>query len=144
MEVTIRFSSASTPGSGTLSLPVAITMLFASYSVPSTTSLPGAVIRPSPLSQVTLFLRNRNSTPFTLALTTSPLRACIRARSSFTPSTLMPCSAKPCCTSWKFSEDCSSALEGMQPTFRQVPPSVARFSTQAVRSPSWAARMAHT
>ena len=29
------------------------------------------------------------------------------------------------------SDDCSSALDGMQPIFRQVPPRVARFSTQA-------------
>ena len=39
---------------------------------------------------------------------------------------------------------CSSALEGMQPTFRQVPPSVSRPSTQATFRPSWAARMAQT
>jgi len=46
------------------------------------------------------------------------------------------------------SEDESRALEGMQPTFRQVPPSesspFAFFhpSMQAVLKPSWAARMA--
>ena len=43
-------------------------------------------MRPVPFSHVTLFLRNRNSTPLTLAVTTSALRACMRARSSFTPS----------------------------------------------------------
>ncbi len=40
------------------------------------------------------------------------------------------------------SEACSRALDGMQPTFRQVPPRVARESTQAVFRPSWPARMA--
>ncbi len=88
-------------------------------------------MRPLPFSQVTLFFLNRNSTPLTLAVTTSPLRACIRARSSFTPSTTMPWSAKAWPAAWKFSDDCSSALDGMQPILRQVPPSVARFSTQA-------------
>ncbi len=40
------------------------------------------------------------------------------------------------------SEACRSALEGMQPTFRQVPPRVARESTQATFRPSWPARIA--
>ncbi len=101
-------------------------------------------MRPLPLSQVTLFLRNRNSTPLTLAVTTSALRACIFARSSFTPSTITPWSAKSWLAAWKFSDDCSSALEGMQPMLRQVPPRVARFSTQATFMPSCAARMAQT
>ncbi len=37
-----------------------------------------------------------------------------------------------------------SAFDGMQPTFRQVPPRVLRCSTQAVFMPSCAARMAAT
>ena len=46
------------------------------------------------------------------------------------------------------SEDSSSALDGMQPTLRQVPPSAGfpaglfHSSTQAVFRPSWAARIA--
>ena len=39
---------------------------------------------------------------------------------------------------------CKSALDGMQPMLRQVPPSVSRPSTQAVFNPSWAARIAQT
>ena len=101
-------------------------------------------MRPVPFSQVTLFLRNRNSTPFTLAVTTSALRACMRARSSFTLSTSTPWSFSACVAWWNSSDDCSSALEGMQPMLRQVPPSVARFSTQATFMPSCAARMAQT
>jgi hypothetical protein len=38
----------------------------------------------------------------------------------------------------------SRAFEGMQPTLRQVPPCVARFSTTATFMPSCAARMAQT
>ena len=38
----------------------------------------------------------------------------------------------------------ASALDGMQPTLTQVPPCVGRFSTTAVRRPSWAALMAQT
>ena len=127
-----------------LSLPVAITMFLEAYSVPSTETLPGPVTVPAPLSQSTLFFLNRNSTPLTLAPTTSPLRACIRPRSSLTLSIMTPCSEKWSRASAKFSDDCSSALLGMQPIFRQVPPKVARFSTQAVFKPSCAARMAQT
>ena len=46
------------------------------------------------------------------------------------------------CASWKRSLACSSALEGMQPTFRQVPPKLPRLSMQAVVRPSWPSRMA--
>ena len=56
--------------------------------------------------------------------------------------TSMPSSAKSLAAASYISEACSSALDGMQPTFRQVPPSVARFSTQATFSPSWPARIA--
>ncbi len=140
----MRFSSTSTPASGELSLPVAMTMLFAAYSVPATATRPAARMRASPFSQATLFFLNRNSTPRTLALTTSALRACMRARSSLIPSTTMPCSAQACWVAEKFSLECSSALLGMQPMLRQVPPRVARFSAQATFRPSWAARMAQT
>jgi hypothetical protein len=112
--------------------------------VPGDPSPGAAVIFPSPFSQVTLFFLNRNSTPLTLAPTTSALRACIRPRSRLTWPTSTPCSASLWFASSKCSEDCSSALEGMQPTLRQVPPSVARFSTQATFMPSCAARMAQT
>ena len=45
-----------------------------------------------------------------------------RARSSPTSPTLIPCSARACRASTNFSEDCSSAFDGMQPILRQVPP----------------------
>ena len=39
--------------------------------------------------------------------------------------------SKSCCAWWKRCEFASSALDGMQPTFRQVPPRVPRISTHA-------------
>ena len=42
------------------------------------------------------------------------------------------------------SDECKSAFEGIHPTFRQVPPRVSRFSTQAVLRPSCAALIAAT
>ena len=60
----------------------------------------------------------------------------------------MPCSANawPACS--KFSDDCSSAFDGMQPTLVQVPPGAGlpsarvQSSMQAVVKPSCAARIA--
>src|SRR5205814_3001174 len=79
-----------------------------------------------------------------LASTTLAFWAIIAGRSSSTWPVLTPWTAIPCLASSKISEDWSSALDGMQPMLRQVPPSVSRFSIQAVFSPSWAARMAAT
>ena len=64
---------------------------------------------------------------------------CTRFRVGFTS---MPSSAKWLAAASYISEACSSAFDGMQPTFRQVPPSVAPFSTHATLRPSWPARMA--
>ena len=44
---------------------------------------------------------------------------------------------------WLTSDERSSALVGMQPQFRQMPPRCSR-STTAVFMPSWAARIAAT
>src|SRR3990167_8525926 len=58
--------------------------------------------------------------------------------------------AKPSLASWYFQELSSNALDGMQPTFRQVPPRAILpslswyFSIQAVFRPSCAALMAAT
>ena len=70
---------------------------------------------------------------------------CIAPRSSSSPVVFTPhlASAPECASSYS-SEAWSSALEGMQPTLRQVPPSVSRLSTQAVFRPSCAARIAAT
>ena len=82
--------------------------------------------------------------PVVRSFTTLSLRPIIAPRSRPRPSTLMPCAAKCLAASAYFSEDCSNALEGMQPTLRQVPPRAPRPSTQAVFIPSCAARIAAT
>ena len=92
------------------------------------------------------------STPFFLRRKPTPVlssRATSRERSSMTlrssvgaPGTTTPkLAASP--TSWKISAERSSALVGMQPQLRQMPPRCA-CSTTAVRRPSCAARMAAT
>ena len=43
-----------------------------------------------------------------------------------------------------FSEEFNKAFEGMQPVFKQVPPSVGFFSTQATFIPNWDALIAAT
>jgi pyruvate/2-oxoglutarate dehydrogenase complex dihydrolipoamide dehydrogenase (E3) component len=59
--------------------------------------------------------------------------------------TLMPIFAiAPLAAASKYSDAWSSALDGMQPTLTQVPPSVLSISTQTVERPSCAARMAAT
>ncbi len=113
---------------------------------PSVTStLPAPAMRPEPLSQSTLFFLNRNSTPLVSWATEVAFWAIIWTRFSF-GATSMPSSAKWLAAASYISEACNRALDGMQPTFRQVPPSVAPpstpLSTQATFSPSWPARIA--
>jgi hypothetical protein len=101
-----------------------------------------------PCSHVTLFFLKRNSTPLAIFSTIASLRDCIFATSTLAPVTLIPWSARWCETFSYSSEEASSALDGMQPTLRHVPPSLrsprAFFqpSMQAVLKPSCAARMA--
>ena len=82
--------------------------------------------------------------PSMLALTTESLWACMAFRSSFGVPTLMPNVSKRWPARSNISEVWSSAFDGMQPTLRQVPPKVGRFSTTATERPSWAALMAQT
>ena len=98
------------------------------------------------MSQSTLFFLNRNSIPPVSSLTASSRCALHRAEVELE---LVDLDAElgqravgglleiaP--SAW------SSAFDGMQPTLRQVPPSVSRLSAQAVFSPSCAARIAAT
>ena len=43
-----------------------------------------------------------------------------------------------------YCNDCNKVFEGIQPTFKHVPPKEPRFSIIAVFIPSWAARIAAT
>ena len=147
---TIFFSSTATPGRGMTSEPEAIRMFLADSvsltapSSPSTTTEPAFSMRPVPWNAVILFFRNRKATPLVVASTTSLLRFISWAKSSLGGASTMPWTPRswPACSNR--CEDCSSALDGMQPTLRQVPPKVARFSTTATFMPSWAARIAAT
>ena len=146
---TMRFSSISMPFSRATSEPVAMTIFFVSTvcvlpSAPFTSILPGAVIVPCPMKASILFFLNRNATPLTLPSTPSSLNFCIAARSSFGAETLIPIFSKSPPASSNRCEACSSAFEGMQPTFKHVPPKVLSFSTTATFSPSCAARIAQT
>ncbi len=103
---------------------------------------------PWPFSQVILFFLNRNSIPLVIFSTIASLRPSIFATSIFTPSTVMPWSARWCDVFSNSSDDASSAFDGMQPTFRHVPPSFSapagffHFSIHATVLPSCAARIA--
>ena len=136
--------STSTPGSGATEEPVAMMMFFA-----VTVSSPTLTVCASwkvawPFFQSTLFFLNRKATPLVSPSTASRRCACILSRSSLGV-TSMPISAiVPLLAALKYSDACSIAFDGMQPTLRQVPPSVSRLSAQAVFRPSWAARIAAT
>src|SRR5690606_21820419 len=144
--------SISTPGRVRGLEPVAITTCFACTALPATSNCQPCSLcftsRPWPCSQLTLFFLNRNSIPPVILLTIASLRAIILGTSMLAPLTSMPCRASPLLT-WSYSsEDCSSALAGLHPTLRQVPPSTGlpaglrHASTQAVLNPSCAARIA--
>ncbi|MNE95472.1 hypothetical protein D3C80_1935630 [compost metagenome] len=97
---------------------------------------------------MTLFFLNRYRMPSLFCFTIASLRPIILATSMPTSPVEMPWSAKCRRACSKCSDDCSSALEGMQPTLVQVPPgagppfSFFHSSIQATLKPSWAARMA--
>ena len=148
VEETMRASSISTPFSGMTSDPVAITTCVAvTVSIPASPTMLSVCASTNcalPFSQSILFFLNRYATPSVLALTTLSLNPCIRSSCSSTPETDTPIWSRWFFARSYFSDDCSSAFEGMQPILRHVPPSVARFSTQAVLNPSCAARIAQT
>src|SRR6185503_15275163 len=109
-----------------------------------TVNLPFPARLASPFSQSILFFLNRYSTPAVLACTTLSLWPPMVFRSSETPDTFTP-SAPICLLTSSYRSDAnSSALDGIQPTLRHVPPRLARFSTQAVFRPSCAQRIAQT
>ena len=149
MEDTITFSSTATLGSCATSEPVAMQIALVSNvclepSAAVTSTWPAPRTVPIPVKVSTLFFLNRNWMPCTLEATESLLCFIIALRSSLGLPMLMPSAGKSWVASSNRSEACSSALEGMHPTLRQVPPKVARFSTTATLRPSCAARIAQT
>jgi hypothetical protein len=105
---------------------------------------------PQPAKGVTLLPLNSIVMPPVNCFTILSLRPTIVPTSILALSALMPCAAKPCVRLWNCLDESSIALDGMQPTFKQVPPSAGlpslpmKASTQAVFRPSCAARIAAT
>ena len=96
----------------------------------------------SPITTAILFFFIRWPTPELSCFATARERFTTASRSKPTFSALSPNSLARCIR-WKISEVRSSALVGMQPQFRQMPPRFSR-STMTVESPSCAARIAAT
>ena len=147
--VMIRLRSISMPGTLRGCDPVATMISFFAASVclsPSVIStMPLPARRPEPLIQSILFFLKRNSTPPVSPLTILSLRA-------WTWFMSMPIAASPSVRPHSFQSRAtlracacsSSALVGMQPQLRQVPPRTGARSTTAVLRPSCAARIAAT
>ena len=107
-----------------------------------TVSLPLPASLASPGMTVILCFFIRKLTPSESCFDTARLRATILAMSNLKLSAEKPNSSSRCIRC-QISLDRSSALVGMQPQFRQMPPMRSR-STTAVFRPSWAQRMAQT
>ncbi|MNN60139.1 hypothetical protein D3C81_1753020 [compost metagenome] len=138
--------SASSPGNCRARAPVARMMCGAASISESlsrvTCNLCGPAKRAWPLITLTLFFFIRCSTPRCSWPATARERATMAGRSTCGVPTVTP--KRPASrTSRKTSAERNSALVGMQPQFRQMPPSWA-FSTSAVRMPSCTARIAAT
>mmetsp|Transcript_13818 Transcript_13818/g.37812 ORF Transcript_13818/g.37812 Transcript_13818/m.37812 type:complete len:286 (-) Transcript_13818:322-1179(-) len=150
VDVTMVSSSTSTPGKAAGSEPVArMTFLVLIVSVvPSslaTTTSPGlAVSEPQPFAYVTLFFLKSPSMPLVSPSTDFDFCSIILPTSMDTSPTEMPCLAIVWFASWNRCDAWRSALDGMHPTLRQVPPRVPRPSTQVTLRPSWAPLMAAT
>ena len=145
--VMTRVPSSVKPGGSHESAPVASRTCFAASSTAapsgwSTATRPGEASRAVPRTISTPRPWSRVFTPPVSCFTTLSLRASIQSQRTVGAATSMPKSF-----AWRIcSSRCAEtihALVGMQPQFRQVPPS-SSFSTTALRRPSWAARMAAT
>lgn len=137
-------------GNSTGAEPVAMTIasawiVFGPVSVSTTTVLPSRKWA-RPWTILTLALRSRPATPLLRRWTMPSFQATACFRSSFGSAAVRPKGVLPAAASVAFSNSSATwiiALEGMQPTLRQEPPSLVR-STMTVSMPSWPARMAQT
>ena len=129
VEVTTRGSSFGMKGSLTASEPAAITahakpMVVLPPAARSTATWCASVKRPLPVTTVTFLIlaiwaRPPVSLPTTLFLCATSLARSIAGLANVTPS------ASKCEASSMTAATCSSAFDGMQPTLRHTPPSVA-------------------
>ena len=129
VEVTMRGSSFGMKGSFTASEPAAMTarakpIVVVPPAARSTSTWCASRKRPEPVTTVTLRIlaicaRPPVSLPTTLFLCATSLPRSMRGAPKSTPT------APKCATSSSTAATCSSAFDGMQPTLRQTPPSVA-------------------
>ena len=110
-------------------------------SAVSTRSVFCEVNAPSPRTTVTLRWRARPVRPVVRRLTTESFQARMASRSIVGAPKATPCAPIAAASSMVLAT-CRSALDGMQPTLRQTPPSVACLSTMRTFSPRSAARKA--
>ena len=99
-----------------------------------------------PLMTLTLDFLSRAATPLFSFLTMPSFHAVVWARSMAGLAAVMP-SVPPLAaldTVSNFEAAWMMALDGMQPTFRQVPPRPSPPSTSTVSSPSWPQRIPAT
>ena len=133
--------SISIPGMARGTDPVVMMVaLPRSVSPPSTATAPSAVSAPNPLTTVTLRRLSSPDSPLWSWVTMPALRLFAAGQSGSgapPPGSFTPCSAA-CDTVRNTSAACSSALAGMQPRCRQVPPTFS-FSTSATDMPADAA-----
>ena len=146
---TMRFSSMSMPLSRATSEPVAMTMFFVSSVCvlppsPVTSTLPGAGDAAGAAHGVDLVLLEQEIDALDVAVDAFVLEFHHRGEIELGLADPDAHLREAWPASSNSSEACSSAFDGMQPTFRQVPPKVLSFSTTAVFKPSCAARMAQT
>ena len=128
VEVTTRGSSLGMNGSFTASEPAAMIarvkpIVVVPPAARSTTTWLASLKRPLPVTTVTLRIfaicaRPPVSLPTTLFLCATSLAASTLGAPKSTPT------APKCATSSITAATCSIAFDGMQPTFRQTPPSV--------------------
>ena len=134
--VTTFFSSIVRPGNGVASLPVAMNIFFprsvcSPPSIKLTLTSFSPENAPAPFTYSTLFFLNKNSTPFVRPSTEVFFAAIICFRLSLTSPTSIPRFLVSCRIWWYMCELLRRDLEGMQPTFKHVPPKAPRFSIQA-------------
>ena len=150
VEETIVFSSISTPGSRAKSDPVAMTIALVSMrGLIAVGALddhaPGrgdATLAAHPVDLV--LLEEIGDAVDVGGDRRRPCASSSRRRSSFGGETTTPRAQDHAPPRRTFRMRSRSALDGMQPMLRQVPPSVFIFSTTATFMPSCAARIAHT
>ncbi|MNJ59967.1 hypothetical protein D3C77_556740 [compost metagenome] len=100
-----------------------------------------------PLTTLTLAFFSRAATPAFSFFTTPSFHATVLDRSMAGAEAVMPRAPSPdaaLATVSYLPAAWMMALEGMQPTFRQVPPRPSPPSTSTVSSPSWPQRMPAT